>query len=58
MELLIILGIFLLLFGSAKLPGLARSMGQSIKEFKTGMRDAERADQEDYDKDKGHKAEA
>ena len=33
-ELLIILGILLLLFGAAKLPKLARSVGESAKEFK------------------------
>ena len=36
-ELLIILAIVLLVFGSTKLPKLARSMGQAQKEFKTGM---------------------
>ena len=33
-ELIIILAIVLLLFGAAKLPKLARSMGESAKEFK------------------------
>lgn len=33
-ELLIILAIVLLLFGSTKLPGLAKGLGESIKEFK------------------------
>ena len=32
-ELIVILCIVLLLFGSKKLPELARSLGQSIKEF-------------------------
>ena len=36
-ELLIILAIVLLLFGSAKLPKLARSIGQASKEFKQGL---------------------
>ena len=40
-ELLIILFIVLLLFGSAKLPNLARSMGSSVSEFKKGMREGE-----------------
>jgi len=38
-ELLIILVIILLLFGAAKLPKLARSMGEAQREFKKGMRD-------------------
>ncbi|NIA03376.1 MAG: twin-arginine translocase TatA/TatE family subunit [Nitrospirae bacterium] len=36
-ELLIILVVVLLLFGSAKLPNLARSIGASAKEFKRGV---------------------
>ena len=35
-ELLIILVIALLIFGSNKLPKLARSLGQASKEFKAG----------------------
>lgn len=38
-ELIIILVILLLLFGGAKLPGLARGLGQSIKEFKNAAKD-------------------
>lgn len=38
-ELLIIFAIFMLLFGGAKLPGLAKGLGQSIKEFKQASRD-------------------
>jgi TatA/E family protein of Tat protein translocase len=37
---LIFLGIVLLLFGS-RLPSLARSLGQSIVEFKKGMKELE-----------------
>lgn len=40
-ELLVILVIILLLFGSSKLPELARSMGRAKKEFKKGMDDQE-----------------
>ena len=40
-ELMIILAIILLLFGGAKLPSLARGLGQSIKEFKKAARDDE-----------------
>jgi sec-independent protein translocase protein TatA len=36
-ELIIILLVILLLFGGAKLPKLARSLGQAQKEFKSGM---------------------
>ena len=34
-EILIVLGIFLLLFGK-RIPGIARSLGSSIVEFKKG----------------------
>lgn len=36
-ELLIILVIVLLIFGSNRLPKLARSLGQASREFRTGM---------------------
>lgn len=45
-ELLIVGGIALLLFGS-RLPTLARSFGQSIVEFKKGMKDTEKEIKED-----------
>ncbi|TDW28509.1 twin-arginine translocase TatA/TatE family subunit [Cryobacterium psychrophilum] len=37
-HLVIILFIILLLFGAPKLPGLARSLGQSMKIFKTEIK--------------------
>lgn len=37
-ELIIILIVILLLFGGAKLPGLARSLGQAKSEFEKGLR--------------------
>ena len=43
-ELLIILGIVLLLFGSRKLLELARSLGKAQREFKKGMRDTDEED--------------
>jgi sec-independent protein translocase protein TatA len=50
-ELLIILAVVLLLFGSAKLPKLARSLGQAQKEFKSGLsegaKDGEAKDSKD-----------
>lgn len=36
-----VIAIALLLFGSAKLPQLAKSIGQSRKAFKEGMREAD-----------------
>jgi sec-independent protein translocase protein TatA len=42
-ELLIILAVVLLLFGSTRLPKLARSLGQASKEFKKGV-DEDRED--------------
>jgi len=38
-ELLIVLAVLLLLFGSTRLPKLARSMGQAGKEFKQGLKE-------------------
>lgn len=48
-HLLIVLAVILLLFGAAKLPALAKSMGQSARVFKGEMKamkddDAARAD--------------
>ena len=38
-ELIVILVIILVLFGGTKLPGLAKGLGQSIKEFKKASRE-------------------
>jgi sec-independent protein translocase protein TatA len=43
-ELLIILVIVLILFGANRLPELAKSLGSSVKEFKKGVTEAEKAD--------------
>lgn len=45
-ELLIILVVILVLFGGAKLPKLARSLGQAQKEFKDGLVDGLGDDEE------------
>ena len=45
-ELLIILLVVLLLFGGAKLPKLARSLGQAQKEFKQGVAEGSKPDEE------------
>ena len=43
-ELLIILVIVLLLFGSKKLPDLARGLGKSITDFKSGLNEEQQSD--------------
>ena len=43
-ELLIIMVIVLILFGGAKLPGLAKSLGEAQREFRRGTRDAGKED--------------
>ena len=40
-ELLVVLVVVLILFGPKKLPGLSRSIGKSIGEFKRGREEAE-----------------
>ncbi len=44
-ELIIVLLIVLLIFGGAKLPKLARSMGQAQKEFKQGLSEGNKDDE-------------
>jgi sec-independent protein translocase protein TatA len=46
-ELIIVLAIVLLLFGSTKLPKLARSLGQASNEFKKGIEDGPEKDSAD-----------
>lgn len=41
-ELLVIFLIILLLFGAARLPEIARSLGRSIHEFKRGVKEVEK----------------
>jgi sec-independent protein translocase protein TatA len=45
-ELIIILVILLLLFGSTRLPQLAKGMGKSIREFKKGVTEGEDEDRQ------------
>lgn len=42
MELVLLLGIALLLFGPSRLPDLGKSMGEAIRGFKKGMEDEEK----------------
>jgi len=44
-ELLIILIIVMLVFGSSRLPKLARSIGQAQKEFKEGVKEGAKDDE-------------
>ena len=53
-ELMIILVIILLLFGGAKLPALAKGLGQSVREFKK----ASKEDDEEEEKKAESKADA
>jgi len=46
-EILIILGVLVLIFGSTQLPKLARSIGQAQKEFKKGLKEGDEADDEE-----------
>ena len=50
-EMLIIGGLFILFFGSTKLPGLAKSIGKSANEFKKGLKDDTPLDPDDFDDD-------
>ncbi len=49
MELMIVLLIILVLFGGAKLPSLAKGLGQSIKEFKKASKDEDETKTVDAD---------
>jgi len=59
-ELLLILAIVILLFGSSKLPQLAKGLGDSIKEFKKAAKTeddkSEAAKPEDKKSDSGSKS--
>ena len=50
-ELMVILVIVLVLFGGAKLPKLARSLGQAQNEFKRGLKDGSAESDEETTKD-------
>jgi sec-independent protein translocase protein TatA len=49
-ELIIILVVLLVLFGGAKLPQLARSLGQAQKEFKEGLADKPESEKSESEK--------
>ena len=46
-EIILIVAVLFLLFGASRLPQLAKSIGQSRKAFKEGMRDAEEEEKDE-----------
>ncbi|QEG23209.1 Sec-independent protein translocase subunit TatA/TatB [Mariniblastus fucicola] len=50
-EVALIAGIFVLLFGGAKLPSLMRNMGRSVNEFKAGMAQKPKSLEEDSEEE-------
>jgi sec-independent protein translocase protein TatA len=48
-ELIIVLFIALLIFGTSRLPKLARSMGQAGREFKSGLKEGFKEEEESGD---------
>jgi twin arginine-targeting protein translocase, TatA/E family len=55
-EILLILLLVLFLFGAKRLPGIAKSMGKSVQEFKKGIdpnaKDEEKSDEEKMEEKK------
>jgi sec-independent protein translocase protein TatA len=49
-EIVLIIAVLFLLFGATKLPQLAKSLGQSRKAFKEGMREAEEEERAEQQK--------
>ncbi len=50
-EILVIVVVMILLFGSRRIPELARSLGKSIGEFKKGRADANEGEGDEKDPD-------
>ena len=57
MEICIVVGAIVLLFGATKIPTLMRNMGSGISEFKKGLKDGEKeaADETKKEKETGDK---
>lgn len=51
-ELILIVAVLFLLFGASRLPQLAKSLGQSRKAFKEGLREAEEEFKDEEDQRK------
>lgn len=45
MELVVILAVFVLLFGGKKIPEVAKGLGEGIKNFKNALKSEEKADE-------------
>ena len=58
MEIILVVLVVILLFGSTKLPALARSLGRSMNEFKRGKDEVAREIREGADEVKQEAAEA
>ena len=50
MEIILIVAVLFLLFGATRLPQLAKSLGQTRKAFKEGMREAEEEEKAEEEK--------
>jgi len=50
-EIVVILVIILLLFGSSRLPEMARALGKAIKEFNKAFKDTDNGQHNGYSKD-------
>jgi sec-independent protein translocase protein TatA len=49
-EIILVVAVLFLLFGASRLPQLAKSLGQTRKAFKEGMREAEEEEQLEAEK--------
>ena len=57
-EIILVVAVLFLLFGASRLPQLAKSLGQSRKAFKEGMREAEEEERAEAEKKQIGTAEA
>jgi sec-independent protein translocase protein TatA len=57
-EIILVVAVLFLLFGASRLPQLAKSLGQSRKAFKEGMREAEEEERAEAEKNQIGTAEA
>jgi sec-independent protein translocase protein TatA len=51
-ELLVILGVAVLLFGGKKIPEVAKGLGEGIRNFKSGMKEAQDEKKEEKSQEK------